>query len=301
MRKKLLLIGSIVLLPYGCAHTTKNGFHTSVSGGAAHKPPKEYVFHNGTYKVGKSYRIKGKTYKPKIDYKYDQVGMASWYGHEFHGKKTANGEIYDMNVISAAHKTLPIPSIVRVTTLANNRSLLVRVSDRGPYCKDRIIDLSKRGAQILDFEHKGITKVRVQVLEKESRMLAQGVDRVVIHDHHDKMSAQPLLTEAKADLQPSSKPAPTVITVENMENDTAVAKANKGIYIQAASFSSEKTASSFKDRISHFGPAEISPVTLDNKVFHRVRLGPLNDMPAADELVSKLGENGHMGARIIVQ
>lgn len=301
MYKKLFIVALILLLPYGCSTDTHHHVGNAVSHDKSYKPPKEYVFKNGRYKVGKPYKIKGKTYKPRVDYKYDEVGMASWYGHDFHGKKTANGERYDMNVISAAHKTLPIPSIVRVTNLSNGRSLLVRVSDRGPYCKDRIIDMSKRAAQILDFEHKGVTKVRVQVLEKESRLLADGIDRVVVQDHHDKKTSKPMLQEAAAKVEVKEPVHHPVITVKNAENDPAVAPSDKGIYIQAAAFSCEKTARKFKQRISHLGDAEISSVTLDDKVFHRVRLGPLNDMPAADELVSKLGENGHMGARIIVQ
>lgn len=113
----------------------------------------------------------GKTYYPKEDYNYSEVGVASWYGSDFHNKKTANGEKYDMHTLTAAHRTLPLPSIVKVTNLENGRSLVLRVNDRGPYAKNRIIDISKRGAQLLGFQTKGTAKVRVELMEKESKEL----------------------------------------------------------------------------------------------------------------------------------
>ena len=116
----------------------------------------------GRYKIGSPYRIAGRWYYPKHQPDYDRVGIASWYGRDFHGRKTANGEIYDLNALTAAHPTLPLPSLVYVTNLANNRTMLVRVNDRGPYAHNRIIDLSRRVAEALDFRGKGITRVRVR-------------------------------------------------------------------------------------------------------------------------------------------
>ena len=106
----------------------------------------------------------GRWYTPKHQPNYNQVGMASWYGTQFHGKKTANGEIFDMNNLTAAHPTLPIPSYVRVTNLANNRTLVLRVNDRGPYAHNRIMDLSRKAASLLDTKSKGVGRVRVQYL-----------------------------------------------------------------------------------------------------------------------------------------
>ena len=127
-----------------------------------------------TYKIGKPYVINGKWYYPAVDYQYDEIGLASWYGPGFHGKKTANGEIFDQNKISAAHKTLPLPSIVKVTNLENGKVLPnVRINDRGPFAKNRIIDLSKKAAKELGFLKNGVTQVRVEILENESRDLAQ--------------------------------------------------------------------------------------------------------------------------------
>ena len=116
----------------------------------------------GTYKIGSPYRVGNRMYVPTEDPRYDRDGLASWYGNDFHGRKTANGEVFDMNALTAAHPTLPIPSYAYVTNLSNNRTILVRINDRGPYANDRILDLSRRSARELGFELHGLTKVRVK-------------------------------------------------------------------------------------------------------------------------------------------
>ena len=116
----------------------------------------------GRAQVGKPYKIRGKWYYPQEDLAYDKSGTASWYGAAFHGRKTANGEIYDMAQLSAAHPTMPLPSYARVTNLANGNSVIVRVNDRGPYAHNRLIDMSKRAAELLDYTGSGTAKVRVQ-------------------------------------------------------------------------------------------------------------------------------------------
>ena len=126
----------------------------------------------GYYKIGEPYQINGVWYYPKVDYQYDETGIASWYGEAFHAKLTANGEIYDMNDLTAAHRTLPMPSLVRVTNLENGRSMVVRINDRGPFAAGRIIDLSRRSAQLLGMDRQGTAKVRVQILPEESRNIA---------------------------------------------------------------------------------------------------------------------------------
>ena len=118
----------------------------------------------GRYMVGKPYTIAGKRYVPREQPDYRETGMASWYGAAFHGRKTANGEIFDKESITAAHTTLPLPSYVRVTNRNNGRSMTVRVNDRGPFHGNRVIDLSERVAEMLDFKSDGIAKVHVEYL-----------------------------------------------------------------------------------------------------------------------------------------
>ena len=123
------------------------------------------------YKIGNPYEIKNIWYYPKRDLTYDETGIASWYGNKFAGKLTANGEIFEPNKISAAHKTLPMPSAVKVTNLKNNKSLIIRVNDRGPFVNDRIIDLSYQSAKELKLLEAGTGFVRVQLLRSESLLL----------------------------------------------------------------------------------------------------------------------------------
>jgi rare lipoprotein A len=116
----------------------------------------------GTYRVGKPYMVGGRMYVPQEDANYSEVGLASWYGDDFHGRLTANGEVFDMDGLSAAHPTLPMPCYARVTNLSNGKSLVVRVNDRGPYAANRLIDLSHKAAELLDFQGNGIARVRVE-------------------------------------------------------------------------------------------------------------------------------------------
>lgn len=116
----------------------------------------------GTYRIGKPYTVAGRVYVPEEDPDYRAEGMASWYGDDFHGRLTANGEVFDMASLTAAHPTLPIPSYARVTNLRNGKSLVVRVNDRGPYHGNRLIDVSNKAAELLDFKSNGVAKVRVE-------------------------------------------------------------------------------------------------------------------------------------------
>jgi rare lipoprotein A len=122
----------------------------------------------GTYRVGKPYVVAGRTYTPETNEEYTAEGMASWYGDDFHGRLTANGEVFDMNAITAAHPTLPIPSYVRVTNLANRKSIIVRINDRGPYHGNRVIDLSHKTADLLGFRGNGVARVRVDYVGRAS-------------------------------------------------------------------------------------------------------------------------------------
>jgi rare lipoprotein A len=153
-----------------------------------------------TYKIGAPYTVKGITYYPHVNYAYDQTGTASWYGEAFQGQYTANGEVYDLNQLTAAHTTLPLPSIVEVINLQNNRALRIRVNDRGPFAKGRIIDLSRRAAQLLGFENTGTTTVRVRVLKDESLRAAAAVAHGVISD-----GSEPVSTAAATTSLPTRK------------------------------------------------------------------------------------------------
>jgi rare lipoprotein A len=116
----------------------------------------------GTYRVGKPYTVAGRVYVPEEDVNYREEGLASWYGDDFHGRLTANGEVFDMASLSAAHPTLPMPCYARVTNLSNGKSVIVRVNDRGPYHGNRVMDVSSRAAELLEFKGNGVARVRVE-------------------------------------------------------------------------------------------------------------------------------------------
>lgn len=145
----------------------------------------------GQRKLGSPYTINGRRYVPKLDRGYDRTGTASWYGPNFHGRRTANGEIYDQFSLSAAHPTMPLPSYARVTNVENGHSVIVRVNDRGPYSKGRVIDLSGAAAKKLDYRRKGLAKVRVRYIGparldgKDRRYLARSfkLDRRTVRRH----------------------------------------------------------------------------------------------------------------------
>jgi len=176
MRNGLLALCVLPLLA-GCGAfsgvsdfiNTKSKFSSSKYGVAASKrvtTSRHVPKGGGRYQVGKPYKVAGNWYTPKDDPNYDSTGAASWYGPNFHGRHTANGEIFDQFALTAAHPTLPLPSYVRVTNLENNRSIVVRVNDRGPFVGGREIDLSKRAAEMLDYTNKGSARVRVKYVGK---------------------------------------------------------------------------------------------------------------------------------------
>lgn len=233
-------------------------------------------------KIGNPYKIDGITYYPRADPYYDVIGLASWYGKDFHGLATANGEKYDMNMLTAAHKTLPMPSYVRVTNLANGRSLVLRVNDRGPFVQSRILDVSRRAAQLLGFENKGVERVRVQVVNPDGTPIPRPVDGGLT-PVPQRTAASELEAET---LEALPEPADTV------ENQGIPIEDAFNIFVQVASFSSEDNAKNFARSIDDIGPTDISRTLVNNLWFYRVRLGAFETM---DEALTKLSQVKNLG------
>ncbi|MAI29133.1 MAG: hypothetical protein CMP38_02875 [Rickettsiales bacterium] len=255
---------------------------------------------NPKYKVGNPYKINGKWYYPAINYEYDEVGYASWYGPGFHGKKTANGEIFNQNKISAAHRTLPLPSVVKVTNLENGKVLsFVRVNDRGPFARNRIIDLSKEAAKELGFVNKGVTKVRVEILEDESRKFANDL----IQSKNKAKSAKVQNIEKKNLTPPVEKPKSEgkENTTKKLKNDTVenfVLKDSK-IAIQVGAFTDHRNAKSLIEKLSEF-KAYIKREFVENKYIYRVRIGPLKNINLANQLQEKLFQLGYTSSHLVM-
>jgi rare lipoprotein A len=162
----------------------------------------------GVYRIGKPYVVAGRTYVPEHDPNYVAEGLASWYGTDFHGRLTANGEIFDQRSISAAHPTLPLPSYVRVTNLKTRKSIIVRVNDRGPFAHNRIIDVSSRTAELLGFKPYGVARVRVEYVGPAA--IEGSDDRKLVatlrHDGRPAPAPSAVLVASTQPLVPTSEP-----------------------------------------------------------------------------------------------
>ena len=276
----------------------------------------------GTYKVGNPYQIMGQTYYPEEDYEYSEEGIASWYGDDFHAKTTANGEAYDMNTLTAAHRTLPLPSIVRVTNLENGRSLVLRVNDRGPYAKNRIIDVSKRAAELLGFKTKGTAKVRVEILPKESLALKQALTEPNLKAGYALANARDEDFDAEVPPPSSMNPydrnylvgaqAATVSTTQSSANfaqrtttqkvasaDSYQAAGGKKFYVQVGAFSKPELAQKLSRQLTRVGEVRTTAVEVNGNTFYRVRLGPYNVQSDAGDAAQKLYDYGINDARIV--
>lgn len=268
----------------------------------------------GRYKVGDPYQIKGVWYYPREEPDYDETGIASWYGPQFHGRDTANGEVFDMNSLSAAHRTLPMPSVVQVTNLENGRSMKLRINDRGPFAHGRIIDLSRRAAQLLGFQQQGIAKVRVQFLPEDSAIAKAEVlglpppDRRVVAATVDAapripVTQEPLTAPTGAAAAPSPSPgAPAAAPVASGPvSQVAIPPATQTrMFVQAGAFTNSDLAVRLQQRLAGLGPVKIMEATVGGQDFYRVRLGPFADVPEADTLLERVIAAGFPGARIVV-
>lgn len=259
----------------------------------------------GIYKVGNPYQVAGVWYYPKENPNYDETGIASWYGHPFHGKATANGETYDMNELTAAHKTLPMPVMVRVTNLENGRSVMLRLNDRGPFVNGRVIDVSRRGAQLLGFEGKGTAMVRVQIVAPDNGptgpMIANRVETPA--EQRTALQAVPIgkVTAESLAPPPGVEPAPLGRRPEEPAEVTFVGtKGTPRIYVQAGAFSQRDRANSVVSTVRPFGQAFIQPVAAQGRELYRVRIGPLASVEQADAALDRVIKSGFNEARIVV-
>jgi rare lipoprotein A len=274
---------------------------------------------NPVYKVGQPYQIGGEWYYPKEDYSYDETGIASWYGADFHNQRTSNGEIFNKDELTAAHKTLPMPSLARVTNLDNGRSIVVRVNDRGPFSGARIIDVSQRAAQLLGFEGTGTAKVRVQVLADESKAIADAMRR---YGGESAVAAAATAPEQVATSAPEQlAPAPTQLvqseTLEPVKSTPATHQllmqtepvaevvqfpvtTHTQIYVQAGAFKVVDNAQRLQQSLAGLGKTSVSQIVINGVTFYRVRVGPVSNVAQADALLSKVKQSGATAARTVV-
>ena len=255
----------------------------------------------GIYKIGTPYQIMGSWYYPRENPNYDEVGIASWYGPKFHGRRTANGEIFDMNLLTAAHPTLPMPVRARVTNLENGKSIIVRINDRGPFAKDREIDLSRKAAEVLGFRDKGTTRVRVQYL-----------GRAPMYDSAGRLirGQEPASFIAEKPRTPDENKRVAAAPVEQVEKQTLDGRtiadapppiASKRYAVQVGVFSSRFNAERLKRQLDRITPAEVSEAEINGETYYRVKVGGANVREDARQTRDMLVSAGHQDAVIVEQ
>ena len=231
----------------------------------------------------------------------------------FHGQRTANGDIYDMYAMTAAHQTLPMPSYVRVTNLENGRSVILTVTDRGPFVQGRIIDVSRKAADLLGFSEKGTSLVRVEAVPAPTENLIAAKDAAppAVAAAPVQIAAAPRATVAVERLPPATgvpvanpvpaNPLPKVAnTVMPPEVTLVGVPVVNRLYVQAGAFSSYDNANSVRNGLSSLGPVTVSTVDVAGRQLYRVRLGPLDSVARAESTLGMVIARGHTEARIVV-
>ena len=242
--------------------------------GVSASPYRPLTYNVSSYKVGAPYKIAERWYRPKEYEHFSETGIASWYGHRFHGRQTANGEVFNMYAMTAAHRVLPLPSVVRVTNLSNGRSVVVRINDRGPYAHERIIDLSLVAAEKIGFRRKGVTRVRVELLPEMSRRVARVARSGGGVREQDRLVAE---------------------YVGGGSSRTGV------YYVQAGTFRDRRNAEIMANRLRrYFDSVRVHSSTAKNgRVLHRVRIGPESTRQSAAALQARVKARGPRDAFVV--
>jgi rare lipoprotein A len=240
------------------------------------------TLHSGPYKAA-PYSVLGKTYFPLQESKtYVASGTASWYGTKFHGQNTANGEVYDLYGMSAAHKTLPLPSYVRVTNLDNNKTVILRVNDRGPFYSDRIIDLSYAAAKKLGYAETGTARVKVEGIDPQQWWAAKGRPApLMLNEPQVAQNSAPVITASAGAVEqwtpPPQQHAAAVVPVQLVDAKKNASAPASGQYLQVGAFANPDAAELLRSKLSGMvsAPVFISSIVRNQQTLHRVRLGPI--------------------------
>jgi rare lipoprotein A len=284
------------------------------------RPPEDHTVlvppNAGVYKVGQPYQVDNVWYYPREQPDYDETGIASWYGPTFYGHHTANGEMYDGNQLTAAHKTLPMPVNVRVTNLDNGKSLIVRVNDRGPYARGRIIDLSKRAAELLDVVQTGTARVRVTYMSRADinggappPETPPAIASALPAAPSGKVDSAALGIVPGAAVTPpvktASMPTPAPLPPQLFADTQPTGKvtrvpvpAETRLYVQLGAFSKMENAKALLNKVG--GDLRISTLQRGGQTLYRVRSAPLASVQDADAALSRITGAGANDAHIVV-
>ena len=263
----------------------------------------------GNYKIGNPYLIDGVSYYPHEDYSYSEVGIASWYGPNFHGGKTSNGEVFDETKFTAAHRTLPMPSLVKVTNLENGTSINVKVNDRGPYARDRILDLSSAAADVLGVKQKGTARVKVEILPEQSKHLktlalaSSNTDIYPIDISYSSSQIQkPEEVKPVVDVANEKANETPTIVAPAMTSKASYSSTSAGDYfVQVAAYSTYEKAENLKKRLANIGTVKIFKAVVNGNILYKVRLGEFNTKEQAEQVQREVQNIGISGSRVILR
>ncbi len=259
---RLVFLGIIILVLSSCSGTKcKNRYDHN---------------YTGHYKIGNPYVIKNIVYHPKDEVTYKEIGVASWYGDAFHCRKTSNNEVFDKKQLSAAHRTLPLPSIVKVTNLENGKSVKVIVNDRGPFANNRIIDLSEKAAEKIHMKHRGIATVKVEYLAEESHNLRKKLKLKI-----PKQRSKPLVLITKTNDQVTNNQQPIY-------------------YLSIGKYMNKQEASSVYFAIERKYPVKLIHSSSQGKVFYEVELKKkFTNIVEAQQFLQSIKTLGFKKAKIL--
>ncbi|HTR85468.1 MAG TPA: septal ring lytic transglycosylase RlpA family protein [Reyranella sp.] len=296
-----------------------------LAGCASHHAPPSTAATRGMYKIGAPYTIDGITYVPQEEFNHVETGVASWYGPGFHGKYTANGETYDQSDHTAAHRTLQMPSVVKVTNLDNGLSTTVRINDRGPYARNRIIDMSRAAAEDLGMVGHGTARVRIEQLSQESEAVKEiamngggpAEQQAALAKYVAGRRGPPAVTAVAAATPPPATPpvqvyprSPEIAPVQGSAGGPTIdslaggggaggAHAAGGFYVQTGAFSTMGNAEKQRGLVSSYGSTEISQGSAGGHEVYRVRIGPYTTSDAAGIVADRLKRSGYGDARVV--
>lgn len=243
--------------------------------------------------AGPPYQVDGRWYVPTHEPNYNEVGIASWYGPTFHGKASASGETFDENAMTAAHPTLPIPSLVRVSNLENGRSVVVRLNDRGPFVDDRIIDLSRAAGKALDMHAKGTAKVRVEYIgPAPAEANATPPAKTVVQPMQIQASA--LESRPANEFNMSTHALPPLVPAPVAVQAPAPVRTaeQRGFFLQAGAYSDLGNAHAAMAKLKPVGPVSVVEAIVDDVVYYRVMVGPWTARHEAEQAQGRLIESG---------
>ena len=280
IRRPAILAAGLAALALlgGCAEAQLAG-HLATLGTAESRP---------TYHVGEPYERAGQRVVPAERFAHEEVGLASWYGPGLQGRRTANGEIFDMNQLTAAHPSLQLPAVALVTNLDNGRTVRVRINDRGPIAGDRILDVSRRAAELLGFRRQGVARVQLRVLEEESLAL------------RTELTGRPAAPQVATRAGPSTAGPSTAgpSTAWPSTAGTTAAGTMADHWIDAATFRDRAAAEVARSDAATVAPARLESLRIDGADYWRLRLGPFDDPRSAEAALQVAWRAGLPDARL---